>query len=126
MKQHASSYQFMKQNWKPSNIQESDPDKNTTSYSLNKGQTLVFCIRHKNDQGTFVDSNTLAFVGIHELAHLMTMEVGHTPLFWSNMEALLEVAVKHKLYRPENYEQQPKKYCGIEITSSPLKDEFLQ
>jgi len=57
-----------------------------------------------------VDSNTLTFVGIHEL----------------NMEVLLEVAVKHKLYRPENYESQPKQYCGIEITSSPLKDDFLK
>lgn len=73
-----------------------------------------------------MDSNTLTFVGIHELAHLMTTEVGHTPLFWSNMEVLLEVAVKHKLYRPENYESQPKQYCGIEITSSPLKDDFLK
>lgn len=112
----------MKQNWKPNNIQESDPDSSTTSYSLNKGQTLVFCIRHKDNEGTFVDDNTLAFVGIHELAHLMTMEVGHTPLFWYNMEDLLEVAVKHNLYRPENYEASPKQYCGIEITSSPLRD----
>lgn len=122
MKEHGSKYNFMKQNWRPNNIQESDPDSNTTSYSLNKGQTLVFCIRQKDNQGSFVDDNTLAFVGIHELAHLMTMEIGHTPLFWSNMEALLEVAVAHRLYRPENYEASPKKYCGIEITSSPLKD----
>lgn len=121
-KKHSSQLSFMKQNWKPSNIQESDPDSSTTSYSLNKGQTLVFCIRHKDHQGTFVDDNTLAFVGIHELAHLMTMEVGHTPLFWSNMEDLLEVAIKNNLYRPENYEASPKKYCGIEITSSPLRD----
>lgn len=112
---------FMKHNWNPSNIEESDPDSNTTSYSLNKGKKLVFCIRHKDNQGSFVDDNTLAFVGIHELAHLMTTEVGHTPLFWSNMKLLLEVAVKHNLYTPENYENQPKKYCGIEITSSPLE-----
>ena len=125
MKKHGSKYEFMKSNWNPNNIQESDPDSSTTSYSLNKGQTLVFCIRHKNDQGTFVDHNTLTFVGIHELAHLMTTEVGHTPLFWTNMEALLEVAIKNNLYRAENYEASPKKYCGIEITSTPLKDSYL-
>lgn len=114
--------QFLRKNWNPTNIEENDPDSNTTSYSLNKGQKLVFCIRHKDDDKTFVDDNTLVFVGIHELAHLMTTEVGHTPLFWANMKMLLEVAVKHQLYTPENYEAQPKKYCGIEITSSPLSD----
>ena len=114
--------QFLVQNWNPTNIEESDPDSDTTSYSLNKGQKLVFCIRHKGDDTSFVDDNTLTFVGIHELAHLMTTEVGHTPLFWSNMKTLLDVAVEHNLYIPENYEAKPKKYCGIEITSSPLDD----
>lgn len=114
--------QFLLQNWNPQNIEESDPDSDTTSYSLNKGQKLVFCIRHKGNDTSFVDDNTLTFVGVHELAHLMTTEVGHTPLFWSNMKTLLDVAVENNLYTPENYEAKPKKYCGIEITSSPLDD----
>lgn len=116
---------FMKQNWNPNNIEESDPDSNTTSFSLNKGKKLVFCIRHKDDEGTFVDDNTILFVGIHELAHLMTTEVGHTPLFWKNMKILLEKAVDIGIYSPENYEAAPKKYCGIEITSTPLSDYSL-
>ena len=121
-RKHADKIAFLKSNWKPENIEESDPDSSTTSYSLNKGNKLVFCIRHKDDDGTFVDDNTLVFVGIHELAHLMTTEVGHTPLFWSNMKMLLEVATKQGIYKPENYEASPKKYCGIEITNSPLND----
>ena len=121
-KQYGDRFAFLKSNWNTDTIEESDPDSNTTSYSLNKGSKLVFCIRHKDNQGTFVDDNTLVFVGVHELAHLMTTEVGHTPLFWENMKLLLEIATKHKLYTPENYEAQPKRYCGIEITSTPLND----
>ena len=125
-RKHADKLSFLKSNWKPENIEESDPDSSTTSYSLNKGHKLVFCIRHKDNDGTFVDDNTLVFVGVHELAHLMTTEVGHTPLFWSNMKLLLEVATKQGIYKPENYEASPKKYCGIQITNSPLNDADLE
>jgi hypothetical protein len=125
-RKYADKLSFLKSNWKPENIEESDPDSSTTSYSLNKGNKLVFCIRHKDNDGTFVDDNTLVFVGIHELAHLMTTEVGHTPLFWSNMKILLEVATKQGIYKPENYEANPKKYCGIEITNSPLNDTDIE
>ena len=52
-----------------------------------------------------IDDNTVLFVVIHELAHIMTHEVGHTPLFWNNMKYLLEVGEKVGIYQPVNYSE---------------------
>ena len=74
--------------------------------------------RRKGDN-TFIDDNTIMFVVIHELAHVMTDEVGHTPLFWENMKFLLEEAEKVGIYRPVNYSEEPSQYCGMEINTTP-------
>ena len=67
----------------PNNICESTPNNKHTSYSINKGQKIVFCIRSKKT-GKLVDLNTLMFVALHEVGHLVTDEIGHTPTFWKN------------------------------------------
>jgi threonine aldolase len=61
------------------------------------------------------------FVMIHELAHVMTHEVGHTKLFWDNMKFLLEQGEKTGVYRPINYKDTPQNYCGMEINTTPYK-----
>jgi len=102
------------------NITESGKNNQYTSYSVNKGEKLVFCIRQKDEDETIVDENTLTFVSIHELAHIMTKSVGHTPEFWSNFKRLLKEAVTHNLYEKEDYTSNPKEYCGIKVSDSPL------
>ena len=67
-----------------------------------------------------VDSNTLTFVALHELAHIMTVSIGHTDEFWDNFKYLLEYAIKIKVYQRQNFRQHPVKYCGTKITDSPL------
>ena len=42
-------------------------------------------------------------MAIHEIAHVMTDEVGHTKKFWNNMRYLLEEGEKIGVYRPEDY-----------------------
>ena len=59
------------------------------------------------------------FVVIHELAHIMTEEIGHTPLFWENMRFLLEKAKEEGIYKPINYVKEPVQYCGMEINTTP-------
>lgn len=108
--------------WNPESVRESSASSGYTSYSLNKGQTLVFCIRQKDDESRFVDKNTMLFVAIHELAHLMTTEIGHTDVFWNNMKFLLEEAVKQNIYQRVDYKANPMQYCGVTITDSPLDD----
>ena len=111
----------MNERFNSDNITESGKNNQYTSYSVNKGEKLVFCIRQKDEDETIVDENTLTFVSIHELAHIMTKSVGHTPEFWNNFKRLLKESVTHNLYKKENYSSNPKEYCGIKVSDSPLE-----
>jgi|TARA_B110000977_G_C11078722_1_gene492142 predicted metal-dependent hydrolase len=107
------------QKYRPSKISESVPNTNYTSYSVNKGEKIVFCIRSKKTH-KLVDINTMMFVAIHELAHVMTKSVGHTEEFWDNMKYLLKKGIKTGIYKAVDYKKKPVPYCGTEITDSPL------
>jgi hypothetical protein len=93
-----------------------------TSYSENKGQRIVVCLRDKTRAPDYplIDINTIMFVMLHEMAHLMTETIGHTPEFWQNFKRILHDAVKIGIYTPVNYSRQPTPYCGMTITDSPL------
>ena len=111
------------QNFNPSTIKETLPTSEFTAYSENKGEKLAFCLnkkKHNNDN--LIDSNTLMFVAIHEIAHIMTTSVGHTEEFWNNFKFLLENAVELKLYTPVDYKKEPEGYCGMDITDNPYYD----
>jgi predicted metal-dependent hydrolase len=114
------SVKRMNEKFNSDNITESGKNNQYTSYSVNKGEKIVFCIRQKDEAESLVDENTLTFVAIHELAHIMTKSVGHTPEFWNNFKRLLKVAVEEKLYTKEDYTNNPKEYCGIKVSDSPL------
>jgi predicted metal-dependent hydrolase len=115
-----SNVNQMVEKFNPNNITESPKSNKYTSYSINKGEKIVFCIRQKNDTEELVDENTVTFVAIHELAHIMTKSVGHTEEFWDNFKRLLKESVKIGIYDRENYTNDPKEYCGIQVTDSPL------
>tara|TARA_B100001057_G_C22609447_1_gene855956 strand:+ start:296 stop:934 length:639 start_codon:yes stop_codon:yes gene_type:complete len=121
-KQNITDIKRLDKNFRPDNISESNPGNNYTSYSINKGEKIVFCIRHKHTEikGELVDINTIMFVAIHELAHLMTKSIGHTPEFWDNMRFLLKHGIDLGVYKYVNYNEHKEKYCGILITSTPL------
>ena len=104
----------------PSNITESSANSKYTSYSVNKGEKIVLCIRSRDDNAKLIDINTLMFVALHELAHIMTVSVGHTDEFWTNFKFLLTKSIILKIYKEIDYSKHPQKYCGITITDSPL------
>lgn len=110
----------MNKKFNPDNMTEAGKNNKYTSYSVNKGEKIVFCIRQKNNTEDLVDINTVTFVAIHELAHIMTKSVGHTEEFWTNFKKLLKEAVAIGVYQRENYTKNPKEYCGIQVTDSPL------
>jgi len=105
--------------FQPDKISEGPDQSKYTSYSVNKGERLVFCIRQKDQARTLMDLNTMVFVAVHELAHICTESVGHTPEFWDNMRWLLQHAINIGIYADQDFKK-PKQYCGIQITSSPL------
>jgi hypothetical protein len=100
-------------------ITENIPGSMYVAYSVNKGEELSLCIREK-DSEKFIDENTIIFVAIHELSHIMTHETGHTPLFWDNMKYLLEKASSQGIYMPQDYSTNPVTYCGMDINSTPM------
>ena len=123
-KERKEDIERLYKNFRPDAISESSPNNNYTSYSINKGEKIVFCLRkkkgsHKNE---LMDLNTMMFVAIHELAHLMTKSIGHTPEFWANMKFLLQQAIKKdvNVYEKQDFSSNPEQYCGMTITDSPL------
>ena len=110
----------LKESFNPEYITENIPGSVYVAYSVNKGEELSLCIREK-DTEKFIDDNTIIFVAIHELSHIMTPETGHTPLFWDNMKYLLEHASSQGIYMPVDYSQSPVEYCGMDINSTPMK-----
>tara|TARA_B100000900_G_scaffold374829_1_gene356374 strand:+ start:4350 stop:4925 length:576 start_codon:yes stop_codon:yes gene_type:complete len=109
----------LKESFNPEYITENIPGSIYVAYSVNKGEELSLCIRDKGTE-EFIDDNTIIFVAIHELSHIMTPETGHTPLFWDNMKYLLEKASSQGIYMPINYSESPVEYCGMDINSTPM------
>lgn len=107
-------------NFNKNNISEGSPDSSYTSYSVNKGEKIVLCLRQKDEKNSFVEKNVLLYVSIHELGHLMTEEIGHTPTFWDNFKFLLKEAVKIGIYKKVDYSKEPADFCGIKVTSSVI------
>lgn len=105
---------------KDTEFTEKDKDTAMTSYTENKGDRIVFCIRQRNPTEQLVDLNTMMFVAIHEMGHIMSQSYGHNDEFWTNFADLLEVAVELDLYKNEDYSTTPKEYCGMDITTNPL------
>jgi hypothetical protein len=112
---------IMVRRFNPNNLSESEQDSAHTSYSLNKGERIILCIRSKDASNALIDENTVAFVALHELAHVMTLSIGHTKEFWDNFRFILANAIFFKLYTPQNFEEDPQPYCGTHITNSPLQ-----
>lgn len=108
----------------PKKIRETLPTSSHTAYSENKGEKIAFCLtkRKNGDQNTLIDPNTLMFVALHELAHVATVSVGHTPEYWKTFKHILENAVKFGLYEPVDYKKKPTGYCGMTISDNPYYD----
>ncbi len=98
-------------------IYETDPSTNLTSYSVNKGEELSFCLKSKKD-GRIHDLNLLMYVAIHEMAHIACPEVGHGDLFKMIFRKFIEEAIKLGIYKKVEYSQNPVEYCGMILSSS--------
>ena len=104
----------------PDNIIEAPLDEYNTSYCINKGQEIAICLRDKHNPSNFHEENTIIYVLLHELAHVMSVNIGHGDEFTANFVFLLKNAIEFKLWKfvdyskPENHAN----YCGILITEN--------
>jgi len=111
---------LLRKNYEKNNIYEISPNNITgqTSFLRNKS-ILVLCMRRK-DNGQLHDQNTMMYVILHELAHMVNTEWGHEQDFWDKFHFLLQEAADIGVYVPEDYSKKPVKYCGLDIKYSPL------
>lgn len=114
--------QRLKQNFNPKKIMETLPTSEHTAYSENKGEKIAFCLNTSKDGNKLIDINTLTFVAIHELSHVMTKSEGHKQIFWQNFKFLLVNAKEANIYQPVNYKKNPQEYCGMKISDNPYYD----
>lgn len=111
-----AAVQQLYENFNPDAIHEGSHSSGYTSFSVSKGESITLCIRQTDN--SFVDINTVMYVAVHELGHLMTATIGHDQFFWENFKRLLEAAIKVGLYDKVDFGSNPEAYCGIKITSS--------
>jgi predicted metal-dependent hydrolase len=113
------------QNFVPSasRFTEATPDAEHTSYSVNKGEKIHLCLRQREGSNeSLVDENVMVFVGLHEMAHVITPSIGHGPDFWNNFAWLLKQAEAQNIYKYQDFKSHPVSYCGLNITDSPSYD----
>ena len=113
---------LLKKRYNPKVVSEGTPLNNDdeTSFSVDKGKELVICLRDRRDPSKFHDKNTIMFVVIHELGHLMSKSYGHNAEFNKNFKWLLKQAIDMNFYKYIDYYIQPQMYCGMEINSTPV------
>lgn len=113
-----SRVEMLKINFDPDKLKEGIDNPEFTSYSINKGEQIILCLRSKDK---LMDINTMMFVVLHELAHLATESIGHTPEFWENFKWILEESINIGIYTKQEFKKEPVEYCGMKITTSPLE-----
>jgi WLM domain len=114
--------QRLVENFNPKTISETLPTSELTAYSENKGEKIAFCLTETKNGKKLIDLNTLTFVAIHELSHLMTKSIGHKLEFWQHFKFLLENAKEAGIYEPIDYKNNSQEFCGMKITDNPYYD----
>ena len=108
--------------FKPTTISEILPTSTHTAYTENKGEKMAFCLNTTKHGNQLIDINTLTFVALHELAHVMTKSEDHTKEYWTNFKFLLQNAKAAHIYNPIDYKKNSQQYCGMNITDNPYYD----
>ena len=78
------------------------------TFTENKS-TIYLCVRDPKT-GMYYDMNTIMYVALHELAHVLSQKEGHTQEFLTNFNILLKKAIAAGIYVAS---QPPNTYCTI-------------
>jgi predicted metal-dependent hydrolase len=100
-------------------ITETSKNSSYTSYSINKGEQIIFCLRSRTkEEDSIHDINLLMYVVLHEIAHVACPEYGHGALFKRIFAFITLEAIKIKLYTKIDFNNKNEEYCGLTITDS--------
>lgn len=110
----------LSERYRPEAVKENFPtDLRFTSYVLNKGEEIAFCLHPAGQPEVFHDFNLIQFVALHELSHIACPTDGHEDDYWRIFQFLLNEAVDAGLYTPQDYSKKPVQYCGITVSYNP-------
>ena len=118
-------------NWnKGISIKETGKMESDAAYVINK-KHMSFCLQNKPDINASIveDTNLMTYVGIHELSHIMSDEIGHGDEFIKNFEFLLSYAKQLNYFDPLLKQNMPiyiqldklntaDNYCGVPLINS--------
>lgn len=99
-------------------ITESTEDSIYTSYSVNKGEQIVFCLRSRNNINQLHPINLVMYVALHEISHVACPEYGHGTLFKKIFAFITIEAIGQNIYVKIPFNKEPTEYCGLTITDS--------
>uniref|UniRef100_A0A6C0DZY7 WLM domain-containing protein n=1 Tax=viral metagenome TaxID=1070528 RepID=A0A6C0DZY7_9ZZZZ len=104
-------------------ISETPFNSNYTSYTVNKGDKILFCLRNKVsskllDKNNLHDINLIMYVALHEISHVACPEYNHTPLFNKIFKFFCLEAINIGIYNKIDYSKNPANYCGMTVDNS--------
>ena len=106
-------------------LKESAANTVYTSYTVNKGEQIIFCIRSKSitnilESNNIHDINLIMYVALHEISHVACPEYHHTPLFKKIFKFICEEAIELGIYKKIEFDISPQEYCGMKINDSVI------
>ena len=88
--------------------------------TINKGEKIILCLANRKTDNLY-DINLIMYVLLHELAHIINSTYGHDKNFKTVFKELVDNAIKIKIYKYENYKENPREYCGMELNTNIIK-----
>lgn len=80
-----------------------------SAFTENKA-VITLCIKNPETDG-YYDMNTVMYVALHELGHIVSKTHGHNDEFKKNFATLLRQAARKGIYDPRK--PIPTTYCGV-------------
>lgn len=100
-------------------IAENKQDSIYTSYSVNKGQQIIFCLRSRKLRSNLHDINLMMYVVLHEISHVACPYYdNHGPLFKKIFAFITQNAIDIGIYKKIPFSESSQEYCGLIISDS--------
>jgi predicted metal-dependent hydrolase len=109
----------LNQNFNPSRTQvlETNFDSDLTSFSVNKGEEVSFCLKSKKTKQIH-DLNLMMYVAVHEMSHFACPDIGHGETFKKIFKKFIEESIIIGIYTKVDFASNPVEYCGMILSSS--------
>ncbi len=102
----------LKSRYRPDRLSEGRIDKRYSSYTINKGEEVVLCLRSRDERDAIYDDNLLFYVVLHELAHVASITEDHRQEFHDNFRFFLRKAAQWGLWTKKSHRFD---YCGVDV-----------